>query len=420
MRLIYPGRENDDRGADIKDAVILAEQGLLKGDIEFHLQSGGWKRHRHHLDPAYNSTILHVVMWPRSETTTLQSGQKVPVLALSKYLDRAGRQRAKTGFPASAPTLPCHRGVKSLPVERVNEMLDSAGRERFLNKAAAFQSELNQGDPPQILYQGIMRALGYSKNKLPFEELARRVPLNRLEAMVGLHLADDECLARQQALLFGIAGLLPSQRGLGHFSTADDHRVEVAERYWAEYYCRHAMPADSWHLVRVRPNNYPVRRIAGISYLMLRHRSQGLLEELLNLIKVAEIDRAYCALEAAMMVMASGYWETHYDFGGRCRDVAPALIGNSRAAAIVVNVILPFAYAWGQLNVQPELAARSMAIFTAYPKLDTNAMERHMSKQLGRRCVPVFWAQRQQGMIHIYKTLCTQGKCAICPLSAGK
>jgi len=275
VRLIYPGRENDDRGADIKDAVILTEQGLIKGDIEFHLRASDWKRHRHHLDPAYNDTILHVVMWPGNKTaTTLQSGERAPVLVLSKYLDRARYQRARTDFPVNSFALPCYRAAKSLSIERIDEILAAAGRERFLNKASAFQRELNRGTPSQILYRGIMRALGY--------------------------------------------------------------------------------------------------------------------------------------------------WETHYDFGCYCRDAAPALIGNSRAAAIVVNVILPFAYAWGQLNAQPELVTRSMVIFTVYPKLGTNAVERHMSKQLGRSCVPIIRAQRQQGMIHIYKTLCTQGKCVVCPLSRGK
>ena len=417
MRLIYPGRQNDDRGADIKDAVILADQGLIKGDIEFHLRPSVWKSHRHHLDPAYNSTILHAVMWPGGETsTTLQSGRRVPVLVMSRYLDRARNRGARADFPTRASALPCYQSTRVLRTEKIDEILAAAGRERFLSQAAAFRGELSPGEPSQILYRGIMRALGYSKNKLPFEELADRVPLNRLEAMAGLHPADEECLVRQQALLFGSAGLLPSQRGLACLSVADDHQVEITERYWSEYECGYEMPADSWHLTRVRPNNYPVRRIAGISHLVLRHRSKGLLEGVLNLIKDVKIDRAYCALEAAMIVLPRGYWETHYDFGCRCRDAAPALIGNSRAAAIAINVILPFTYAWGQLSAQSELAARSMAIFTAYPKTGTNAIERHMSKQFGRSCVPVTRAQRQQGMIHIYKTLCTQGKCSVCPL----
>ncbi len=176
------------------------------------------------------------------------------------------------------------------------------------------------------------------------------------------------------------------------------------------------MPADSWRLVKVRPNNFPVRRIASISYMILRHCEKGLLEEIIKLISKMKIDQACFALEVAMVVMASGYWKTHYDFGCYSRHIAPALIGNSRAAAIAVNVILPFIYAWSRLNAKPELAAKSLAIFTTYPKMGTNAIERHMSKQLGRSGVPINSAQRQQGLIHIYKALCTQGKCAVCPL----
>ena len=61
MRLIYPGRENDDQGADLRDAVILSARRLLKGDIEFHRWSSDWKKHQHHQNPEYNRTILHVV-----------------------------------------------------------------------------------------------------------------------------------------------------------------------------------------------------------------------------------------------------------------------------------------------------------------------------------------------------------------------
>jgi len=359
-------------------------------------------------------------MWRGAELATqLQSGKKIPILVLSKHFEKANRRRVRTGYPADTAALPCYQYAKSLPIERTDEILDAAGRERFLVKAAMFQSELSRDTSEQVLYKGIMAALGYVKNKLPFQELAGRVPLHHLEAMVRRYLPDDECLARQQARLFGTAGLLPSQRGICPPLSTDDPWVESLENYWSEYaYCP-GMSADSWRLIKVRPYNLPVRRIAGMSHLLLRHRRESLLQGILNLIREIEIGQAYCALEAAMMVTSSGYWKTHYDFGCYCRDIAPALIGNNRAAAIAVNVILPFAYAWGIRNAQPELVAKSIAIFTTYPKLGTNAIERHISRQLGRSSVPIKWAQRQQGLIHIYKTLCTQGKCAVCPLGMG-
>ena len=62
LKIIYPGRINDDRGADFRDAVIATSRGLTKGDIEIHVKSSDWQAHRHHHDQVYNRVILHVVM----------------------------------------------------------------------------------------------------------------------------------------------------------------------------------------------------------------------------------------------------------------------------------------------------------------------------------------------------------------------
>jgi len=83
IRIIYPGRKNDDRGADFRDAVIATSQGIIKGDIEVHVKSSDWQAHRHHQDPAYNRVILHVVMWHNSQAATeLHNGKTAPILAL--------------------------------------------------------------------------------------------------------------------------------------------------------------------------------------------------------------------------------------------------------------------------------------------------------------------------------------------------
>ena len=63
IKIIYPGRVNDGRGADFRDAVITINQRIMRGDVEVHVKSGDWRIHRHQHDPAYNRVILHVVMW---------------------------------------------------------------------------------------------------------------------------------------------------------------------------------------------------------------------------------------------------------------------------------------------------------------------------------------------------------------------
>ena len=42
LKIIYPGRINDDRGADFRDAVIATSRGLTMGDIEIHVKSSDW------------------------------------------------------------------------------------------------------------------------------------------------------------------------------------------------------------------------------------------------------------------------------------------------------------------------------------------------------------------------------------------
>jgi len=83
VKILYPGRPNDGRGADFRDAVVIAGGSLLTGDVELHVRSGDWRIHNHHLNADYNKVILHVVLQHNSRTgTILQNGNEVPVLTL--------------------------------------------------------------------------------------------------------------------------------------------------------------------------------------------------------------------------------------------------------------------------------------------------------------------------------------------------
>jgi len=298
----------------------------------------------------------------------------------------------------------------------VAEFLNSAGRKRFLTKAAKFEASIAEVGASQALYQGIMGALGYSKNRLPFLDLARRLPLQLLESRAQGKISDEECLAWQQTLLLGTAGLLPSQRHNWQLNKPDDEWIETLERLWASSHLTEAMSPNSWHLFRVRPNNFPVRRLIAMSHLILRYKKKGILEGMVNIIKETPLNKGNRRLEAAVVIITNGYWASHFDFGSGSRIDNPSLLGRSRAADIVVNVLLPFAFAWGRLNLQTELIRKSFALYHNYPKLSINTVEQHMMRQIRLNGGLVNSAQRQQGLIHIYNTLCTQGRCDSCPL----
>jgi hypothetical protein len=84
---------------------------------------------------------------------------------------------------------------------------------------------------------------------------------------------------------------------------------------------------------------------------------------------------------------------------------------------MIVNVVLPFLLAWAVAEAAGEIADRALLMYRQHPPLAANSLQRHMSSQLSLTPPILNSACRQQGLLHIYKTLCTQGLCGECPFS---
>ena len=397
LKLIYPGRINGDSGPDFRDAVIIMnETGLVKGDVEIHIKSSDWYSHGHHDDPEYNGVVLHVVRWHDCNSTLRQNGKPVPVVYLSP------KQWHRTHH------LPCFQAVRRKDRQCLRSLLDAAGEERFRQKAALFQARLEQEEAGQVLYQGMMRALGYSKNTEPFEELAHKVPLNFIEKI-----KPKGSLVLKQAWLLGIAGLLSSQRLQGKFPK----EVWELKQVWQSVGEKaETMDKNDWRISHVYPNNSPVRRIVAQSYILQRYCKEGLLQGMLQLVGETPSIAGY-RLEDGLIVTGEGYWQEHFDFGVRSRVRNSALLGHGKAGEIVVNIILPFASAWGEIANEPELGEGAINLYVHYPRLAENEITSHMAKQLCLQDVAGFTACHQQGLIHIFRNYCREGKCSRCPLA---
>ena len=106
-------------------------------------------------------------------------------------------------------------------------------------------------------YRGVMRALGYSKNADAMTDLARRTPLDLLRSQNNMQ--DIE------ALLFGISGLLPD---VAEMLQTDRHSVEyvvdLRDRFERLRQTTELRPMRdvAWQYFRLRPSNFPTRRIA--------------------------------------------------------------------------------------------------------------------------------------------------------------
>jgi hypothetical protein len=154
-----------------------------------------------------------------------------------------------------------------------------------------------------------------------------------------------------------------------------------------------------------------------MSYLIARYREEGLLSGLWGrYVSGVPSCQDWRQMEEGLLVNASGYWGCHFDFGLAGRSASPTVLGAGRASDIMVNILLPFTYAWAWSNGKPELEIAALGAYRGYSRLADNALLRHMRSQLQIGHRTVISARRQQGLLHVYRTLCTQGRCEHCPL----
>jgi len=219
--------------------------------------------------------------------------------------------------------------------------------------------------------------------------------------------------------LLGTAGLLPSQRWRG--KSAREKEVQELEQIWQSAGKKvKTMREGDWNLSHIYPNNSPVRRIVAQSYLLERYREGKLLAGILQLVKEAPLPGGHHVLENGLTVAGDGYWRDHFDFDVRSKTKISALLGNSKAGEIAVNVILPFALSWGELAIEAKLTENAIELYRNYPKLAENCITRHMKKQLFLEEPFDFTACHQQGLIHIFMNYCREGRCNECPLASSR
>jgi len=401
IQVICPGRGSTRGGCDFQDVVITVNGEKTVGDVEVHLTSDLWQRHGHHRDATYNGVILHVSMWQRGLLPVrLQDGRVLPTVILGQYIKISKNllQGISGGPHQRCPSLR-HAG------KQMDEIIVRAGLSRFAQKSAAVAKALEVDDPGQVLYKGVCRALGYSRNMKPFETLAGRVTAD----MIRNNTAGS--LPAKQALLLGAAGLLPALKGGMAYS------VEYSQIRAAMAECRHILrqvrPMNilDWSFAFTRPSNHPVRRIAGLCRLLHRHEEGGLLFRLLDIIDEAQPSKAAYVLENALQVADPGHpGSCGHDDGG---FDAAALIGPGRAREIVVNAVLPFIAAYAANIGSCQQGRKAGLIYSGYPSLPQNEITRYMGGLLGNQA---YGACRQQGLLHIYHTWCRTRECAACPV----
>ncbi len=456
LEIISPGRWNVEGGPDHLNAEILLEGvGRMKADVEVHVNASDWKRHGHHRQEGYKGVCLHVVMWNDVSHdhgyVRDVTGRSIPQLALSRYVtmspeDIPGFLDDLAEYPASAGYVegPCRASLAKSGGgrEKIERILDHAGDQRILSKAGRFEARLNSRPYEHVLYEALMRALGYKNNVLQFSQLAALVPLEDMRRFIPVDAAvscegSGDGHLWIQSMLLGAGGILfhwegkTGEDGRDNFDRQTRAYIGRISCLWREIgpkLGKKPMHYDDWHWAGARPLNQPPRRIAAMSHLLARSPEGGIFRELLTI-----IEEARTKTRTKMKIKKSGsspagargvtrriesffsdagiedeFWSRYVTPGGKRLKSPARLIGKERAAVIFVNVILPLLLTYARRNRDAGLEALLHEAYKAHRKNSTDGIVGFMSKRvLPEDCAGILNnARRQQGLHQIFHDFC--------------
>ena len=455
----YTGRLNFNAGPDVRAACVRIGETRFVGDVEIHRTMAEWYLHSHNDDPEYNSVILHVVLdRPTSqERTVVRSGRDIPVLVLGDFLADTLRivwQEAILDERAHrTATIPCFQENDTVPRDVIEPWLDRLEVERLEIKLRRFEERLRDlayqhllsvhevprtwGDPPdedhpdnipspfpnltrsdlarrelweQILYEGILEGLGYSKNRKPFIRLSQMLTL-----AVFRRLGAD--VLQSEALLFGVSGLLPE---------SDDELDDEAQSYisllkkeWKSLKWKYAgdllTPTD-WTLSPTRPTNAPSLRLVAAREIVRKIFQEDLFRSMVQCLKDrSEPKKSRVVLHALLETAPGPFWERHLSFSRKTsKPVTP--LGDSRKDDIIVNTILPIGLLYARVFHDNSVREGTLRLLRSFPPNQPNALTIRMEKQLTKGRVALDSAARQQAVIQLFKYYCEEERCGECAI----
>lgn len=389
VRVVDPGLLNTDAGPDFFNAKIEIDGHMWVGNVEMHYRATDWKRHRHDSDKAYDSVILHVVAKDDAPVRRT-NGELIPQLVLEVSPQFNADYASLVGATIEVP---CATKIKQVPHLTIVEWVEGLAFERLHGKVERIHQLLDSfnGSWEDVCYVTLARNFGFGINNDAFERLARRTPLR----LLGKH---SDSVLQIEALLFGQAGMLDAQKP-GMDSYYNQLCTEYA--FLSNKFQLTPMEKESWKLFRIRPQNFPYRRIA-----MLAQFIEGGFR-MMNRILEAEGEKE---MRALFEVELSGYWTKHYTFG-KPNERATATLSRSSIDIILINTVAPLLYAYGELTGNYEMTDKAIKLLEDL-RAENNSIVAHFVAY-GIDCPD---ALTSQALVQLKREYCDARKCIYCKI----
>lgn len=354
--VIDPGLENTDAGPDFFNAKIRIGDVTLAGNVEVHIKSSDWFRHRHDRDRSYDTVILHVVGEADAiirETT----GKEIPQFVL-KIPDKV--RHSIEWLHHRERAIPCLSLIREIEPAQLTLWSETLRDERLNRKMSDIVALLEQykEDWNEVFYILLSRNFGFGTNSDAFEYLAKSIPYRCI-------LRHRHNRSQVEALFLGQAGMLGS---------------EEEYRFLRHKFGLQPCEGSLFKNLRVRPGNFPRHRLIQLASLWTKYDT--LFSQLLDADPLIGIKQ-------------------------RLRTDPP--LGEGSVNNLLINSVVPILFTYGRVRCRPEYSARALALMEHLPSEKNKIVTLFTAAGF-----PVRHAGDTQGLIQLKKAYCDTKKCLYC------
>jgi hypothetical protein len=391
VTVIKLGEFNSDSGPDFLNARLKIGTTTWAGNLEVHLKSSDWYKHGHHKDSAFRNVILQVV-WEHDREAMTDNGGIVPTVQVNfdgRYYSTYMRLMASPGW------IPCFSTITRLNPLLFESWISSLAVERLQQRKETVMAVLKQNcnNWDEAFYIFLARSFGAGVNSLPFEMLARSLPLSILE--------------RHKGNIFQVTALLTGQAGFPgtRYDNAGEGELIAEYEYLQIKYSLKPIEKHIWKFMRTRPANFPDVRIEQFASLInIRPRLFQAVIECRNRDDIFSLFNIIRGNESSKPGMMKG-GKAH----NQAVRVGVSLPGKSFIDSLIINCAVPFLYIYAQETGKSDLSQ------TAIDILNTMAPENNrITKNWEKLGVTAENAFHSQGLIQITSEYCMKKRCLAC------
>ena len=385
--ILHPGTYNTNAGPDFFNAQLRIDDTLWAGNVEIHILASDWIKHAHQKDASYDSCILHVVL-ENDAITRRMDGSIIPAIELKgKYPNYLWNNFIE--LISENEWISCSHRLNEINHDVWQDIFEAKSEERLVLKAHHILISLEglKNDWEECFYQYLCKNFGFQLNGMPFEMLARSLPLKIVRKEQGSPV-------NLEALFYGQAGMIEKE-------FQDSYPADLKKRFefLKSKYSLKPIHLSTWKFLRMRPVNFPTIRLAQMICL---------LQNTSNLFAIArDLDNVKDFYELLSFPLHK-YWNSHYLFDKEsvCKDKT---IGQTSIDNLIINTVVPFLYSWG--------------IFTATDSYKVKAREILFQLSPEKNRIIEKWsacgvhaenAGHSQALIQLKQYHCSEKKCLTC------